>query len=40
MNIREISKPVTAKSLNESLAKRFGKRIALKVYIRATTRCS
>jgi transcriptional regulator with XRE-family HTH domain len=29
MNIREISKPVTAKSLNESLAKRFGKRIAL-----------
>jgi len=29
MNIREISKPITAKSLNESLAKRFGKRIAL-----------
>ena len=29
MNIREISKPVTAKSLNESLAKRFGQRIAL-----------
>jgi hypothetical protein len=29
MNIREISKPVTAASLNESLAKRFGKRIAL-----------
>jgi len=29
MNIREINKPVTAASLNESLAKRFGKRIAL-----------
>ncbi|MDA9953455.1 hypothetical protein N9D61_03840 [Planktomarina sp.] len=29
MNIREISKPITAKSLNESLAKRFGQRIAL-----------
>ena len=29
MNIREISKPLTAKALNESLAKRFGKRIAL-----------
>ena len=29
MNIRDISKPITAKSLNESLAKRFGKRIAL-----------
>jgi len=27
MNIREISKPMTAKSLNESLAKRFGTRI-------------
>ncbi len=29
MNIREISKPVTAASLNESLAKRFGQRINL-----------
>lgn len=29
MNIREIAKPVTAKTLNESLAKRFGKKIAL-----------
>jgi hypothetical protein len=29
MNIREISKPVTAASLNESLAKRFGHRVAL-----------
>lgn len=29
MNIREISRPVTAKALNESLAKRFGKRINL-----------
>ena len=27
MNIREFSKPVTAKSLNESLAKRFGAKI-------------
>ncbi|MDC6480916.1 hypothetical protein PQZ46_00035 [bacterium] len=32
MNIREISKPVTAKALNESLAKRFGKRIALETF--------
>jgi len=32
MNIREISKPVTAKSLNESLAKKFGKRIALEKF--------
>ena len=32
MNIREISKPVTAKSLNESLAKRFGKKIALEQF--------
>lgn len=32
MNIREISKPVTAKSLNESLAKKFGKRIALEQF--------
>jgi hypothetical protein len=32
MNIREISKPVTAASLNESLAKRFGKRIALEKF--------
>lgn len=29
MNIRDISKPVTAKSLNESLARRFGQRINL-----------
>jgi hypothetical protein len=32
MNIRDISKPITAKSLNESLAKRFGKRIALETF--------
>ena len=32
MNIREISKPVTAASLNESLAKRFGQRIALEKF--------
>jgi hypothetical protein len=32
MNIREINKPVTAKSLNESLAKRFGKKIALEQF--------
>ena len=29
MNIRDISRPVTAKALNESLAKRFGTRIRL-----------
>ena len=29
MNIREISKPITSASLNESLAKRFGQRVAL-----------
>lgn len=29
MNISEFAKPVTAKALNESLAKRFGKRIKL-----------
>jgi len=29
MNIREISKPITAKALNESLARRFGHRIKL-----------
>jgi len=29
MNIREISKPITAKALNESLAKKFGSRINL-----------
>ena len=29
MNIREFTKPVTAKTLNESLAKRFGSRIEL-----------
>jgi hypothetical protein len=29
MNIRDISKPVTAASLNESLEKRFGKRVKL-----------
>ena len=32
MNIREISKPITAAALNESLAKRFGKRIALEKF--------
>ena len=32
MNIREFAKPVTAKSLNESLAKRFGKRIKLETF--------
>jgi|TARA_B110000305_G_scaffold53652_1_gene59000 hypothetical protein len=32
MNIKEISKPVTAKSLNESLARKFGKRIALEQF--------
>jgi hypothetical protein len=32
MNIREISKPVTAASLNESLAKRFGKKVALEKF--------
>jgi hypothetical protein len=32
MNIREISKPVTAASLNESLARRFGQRIALEKF--------
>ena len=32
MNISEFAKPVTAKTLNESLAKRFGKRIALESF--------
>lgn len=32
MNISEFAKPVTAKSLNESLAKRFGQRIRLENY--------
>ena len=32
MNIREISKPITAASLNESLAKKFGKKIALEKF--------
>lgn len=32
MNISEFAKPVTAKTLNESLAKRFGKRIALETF--------
>ena len=32
MNIREISKPVTAQALNESLAKRFGQKINLKKF--------
>ena len=32
MNIREINKPVTAKSLNESMAKRFGKKVALEKF--------
>ena len=29
MNIREIAKPVTAASLNESLARKFGQKINL-----------
>ena len=29
MNISEFAKPVTAKSLNESLAKRFGQKVKL-----------
>ena len=32
MNIREISKPVTAKSLNESLARRFGTKIKIESF--------
>lgn len=32
MNIREISKPVTAAALNESLAQRFGERIAVEKF--------
>jgi hypothetical protein len=32
MNIRDISKPVTAKSLNESLEKKFGKRVKLESF--------
>jgi hypothetical protein len=32
MNIRDISKPVTAKALNESLARRFGQRINLEAF--------
>jgi hypothetical protein len=32
MNIREISKPVTAASLNESLARKFGSKIALEKF--------
>ena len=32
MNIREISKPVTAKGLNESLAKRFGQKINIDAF--------
>ena len=32
MNIREISKPVTAEALNESLAKRFGQRLNLEKF--------
>jgi len=32
MNIREINRPVTAKSLNESMAKRFGKKVALEKF--------
>ena len=32
MNIREISKPVTAKSLNESLAKRFGQKLNIDAF--------
>ncbi len=32
MNIREISKPITAQSLNESLAKKFGSRIDIDAF--------
>ena len=32
MNIREINRPVTAEALNESLAKKFGERIALEKF--------
>jgi hypothetical protein len=32
MNIREISRPVSAKALNESLAKKFGQRINLEAF--------
>ena len=32
MNLQEISKPVTAKSLNETLAKRFGKKINVEAF--------
>jgi len=32
MNIREISKPVTAKSLNESLAKKFGAKVNVEAF--------
>ena len=32
MNIRDISKPVTARSLNESLEKKFGKRVKLETF--------
>ena len=32
MNIREINKPVTAKSLNENLAKRFGQKVAVEKF--------
>ena len=32
MNIREISKPITAKALNESLAKKFGQRLNLEEF--------
>lgn len=32
MNIREISKPISAKALNESLAKKFGERVNLEAF--------
>jgi hypothetical protein len=32
MNIREISKPISAKALNESLAKKFGERVNLESF--------
>ena len=32
MNIREINRPITAASLNESMAKRFGKKVALEKF--------
>jgi hypothetical protein len=36
MNIREISKPITAKGLNESLAKKFGQRLNLEEFTKSS----